>query len=99
VPHLTSGIVDYSVPPGRCPYCDAKLDRAGRLERDRGPQPGDLSVCIHCAQPMQFDQQLRLTKISDAHLKIIMKEDPMFARELREYQRRVRALDRRSLKP
>jgi hypothetical protein len=46
-----------------CPYCGYFCDAATMIEDPRQtPKPGDLSFCIMCCSPGQFDDNLVLQK-------------------------------------
>lgn len=47
----------------RCPNCGKKLDACSGL--DRGPGPGDLTVCIECSALVRFDDDMQLTGFSE----------------------------------
>jgi hypothetical protein len=50
------------VRPNRCPYCTYYCDSAADpYEKDR-PKMGDLSFCLMCCEPSQFDQNMKLIK-------------------------------------
>lgn len=46
------------VPVQFCPKCGAKHNAAGTLGEPAVPRPGDLTVCIRCAAPLQYDMLL-----------------------------------------
>jgi len=48
----------------RCPGCGYAVDRAGNVDGERGPEPGDLSVCMKCALPLVFGPTLRLKSLT-----------------------------------
>jgi len=46
-------------PPSRCPNCGGKLDAASEVfGGNAAPRPDDLSVCIHCATMLKFNDDL-----------------------------------------
>jgi hypothetical protein len=50
-----------AVPSSPCPSCLKEQDGvSGTTAKE--PRPGDISVCIHCAEPALFDQQLLKVK-------------------------------------
>jgi hypothetical protein len=51
---------EFLVRTSRCPYCKHKLDTATNTEDNQQPQPGDFSVCINCAEPLVFDEDMDL---------------------------------------
>jgi hypothetical protein len=81
---------DTKVPETRCPYCDHYLDAAGDPKGVRGPQEGDLSVCISCAQVLVFTADLTVRKPTLVELHEA-EADPM----VRRFQEAVRQIDRR----
>lgn len=49
------------LPECRCPWCHRLMDAATSANRNRPnavPKPGDVSVCIHCAQVLIFQDNL-----------------------------------------
>ena len=55
-----------TVPLCECPWCEAPLDSAAGPEDQ--PEPGDVSVCVECASPVVFDENLRLRQLRQAEL-------------------------------
>jgi hypothetical protein len=56
-------VTGYEVPKCTCPHCKADLDRAGLSAVDddgEGPAPGDFSVCVYCARPLAFAEDMTL---------------------------------------
>lgn len=46
-----------------CPFCNYQTDRAKNLEDETAvPDPGDISLCIRCAEASEFDENLNLVK-------------------------------------
>ena len=45
-----------------CPVCDAVLDSVTDItnKNERGPRPGDYSICFYCGTILQFDDKLVL---------------------------------------
>lgn len=82
---------DTELPESTCPFCDNRLDHA-TSPTGLSPSPGDISVCINCASPLIFDQELKPRIIAKKELDGFSSEE----REMLEkYQRVIRALDRR----
>jgi hypothetical protein len=54
------------VPEQPCPYCGAVQDAVSGTT-SRYPEPGDVSVCIHCAGASIFDEQLCRKKWPATH--------------------------------
>ena len=79
----------------RCPYCDGALDAASHMSEAVRPKPGDLSVCLYCAQPLVFDAFLIPGKPAPGEVEAIFVADPAFADEVRQIQRAIRSVDRR----
>lgn len=47
-----------------CPHCEARLDQGQDLEgSDATPQPFDLTVCLHCAAPLQFTEAMTVHEL------------------------------------
>lgn len=49
----------HPISPDRCPECAAPFDCATNVDGPGAPEPGDWTVCIHCAAVLVFDEQLR----------------------------------------
>jgi len=48
-----------------CPTCGTELSGASPVEvRDALPDPGDLSVCLYCAELLEFNMDLTLSVLS-----------------------------------
>lgn len=47
-----------------CPNCEKVLDEASDPTGLRPkPEPGDITICIYCAQVCEFDSELNLIKL------------------------------------
>jgi hypothetical protein len=57
------------LPIDHCPWCGAESDRAGNVNDAGSPEPGDVSICLWCTLPLQFDENMRLAKITDSELR------------------------------
>jgi ribosomal protein L44E len=51
-----------------CPNCGYTVDASTNTTGTSGPSAGDYSVCINCAQPLVFAQDLSLTAIALADI-------------------------------
>lgn len=87
------------MPPLACPYCGYRLVAASRFEEVVTPRPGDISVCISCAQVIQFGYDLTLRKLTKAELDAIFAGDPQAAADVRKYQRAVLGMEIRDGRP
>lgn len=47
----------------RCPNCGHTLNGATSIGHEQDPTPGDLTVCIDCASPLEFTPELGLRRI------------------------------------
>ena len=56
---------DTIVPPSPCPYCGRTMDAATCVNGDRGPGPGDYSVCLYCRETLVYKNDLTTRKITD----------------------------------
>lgn len=71
-----------------CPCCGHTLDCATPVDGVMTPpQEGDLSVCINCATPLQFDANLKLVALSDDEMAQL---PPLSAIELRQAVKSVK---------
>ncbi len=44
-----------------CPFCGVKLDEATCVENNQSePGPGDISICMYCAEILEFDANMQL---------------------------------------
>ena len=50
------------VKKNNCPYCTYESDSATMIGGNRKPSPGDLTFCLMCSQPSQFDDTMTLVK-------------------------------------
>lgn len=50
--------------PDTCPHCGELLDAAtpSPLNRDAKPRKGDVSICLTCAGPLVFGDDLKVRK-------------------------------------
>lgn len=83
---------DTPTPECFCPFCGHRLDVAMAADPANpaaSPAPGDVSVCIECAQVLVFTDDLTLRASMPGEI-------PMTP-ELRRAQQVVRALDRRNM--
>jgi hypothetical protein len=86
------------LPASVCPWCDHRLAAASHVSEPVRPSPGDLSVCISCAQLLVFDAQLKLRKPLDGEIETRLASNPAFADEVRRHQRAIRSVDRRDMR-
>lgn len=60
------------MPKCHCPECGKDLSAATCISEDdmhSQPEPGDLSLCIECGTPLEFDSEMKLhkCKLEDQH--------------------------------
>jgi hypothetical protein len=87
------GLRDTRMPECRCPWCHHLLDSAMAADpkdRDATPSPGDVTVCISCAQILVITADLTLRASMPGEIEITP--------ALRRAQVLVRRLDRRKMK-
>lgn len=46
----------------KCPYCTFKVKSAINADNDI-PKPGDISFCMMCCNPSQFNSKMKMVKI------------------------------------
>ena len=83
-----------------CPYCGKKLSAATSAtpdDPDAVPEPGCVTVCISCASPLVFADDLTVRALAKDELTAIY--DSPVGELLRRAQRAVRDLDRREQQP
>jgi len=54
-----------SVLRNHCPHCDHATDRVTAVDAGRGPEGGDLSICVACGEWAVFADDLMLRKPTD----------------------------------
>lgn len=55
-----------------CPHCNHTLDAATNLEDENlKPRKDDLTICINCAEILQFDKNIRPVKLKGMTLDTI----------------------------
>lgn len=57
-----------------CPGCKAPLTGVELPDSKVQPRPGDLSICIYCAELLQFTATLGLKRLSDDEIKLLPKD-------------------------
>jgi hypothetical protein len=77
-----------------CPHCGAVLDGISGAGHDRRPKPGDLTVCIQCAEPSRFGPDLALVKLDTLELQRMAREDPKAYQDLQFARAVIRTMDR-----
>lgn len=84
-----------TIPRQPCPYCLTPLDcaTAGDPAEPRAvPKPGDVTVCIMCASPLRFDENLHIRALRKGEFEEIATP------ELHRVMAAVRSIDRRGAK-
>jgi len=85
------GWTDTRTPMTPCPLCGYRLDAAlGKGQATTSP--GDLSVCIGCASPLVFNDDLTLRLLRSEEFDNLALPEK---NELRRYMAAARRLDRR----
>lgn len=56
----------------RCPYCGKKHNATTSTTGDHLPKPGDITICIECANVLLFNDDLTTRKPTDNELEEIM---------------------------
>lgn len=52
-----------------CPHCKHTLDAASNMKDENAkPRKGDFTVCINCAEILEFDKNLRPAKLKGLSL-------------------------------
>jgi hypothetical protein len=54
----------YHVPYSKCCNCGKEMDGAGSVGGDRGPQPGDISICFYCHHLQIYGGDMRLRELN-----------------------------------
>jgi hypothetical protein len=56
-----------------CPHCGAELEAASLVDSDDATRPGDVTVCLMCVTPLQYnpDLSLRLCEVDELDLETL----------------------------
>ena len=84
---------DHRVPQAKCPLCGHTLDAASGVNTDASPDPGDYSVCIGCASPLTYRDDLTLRALTAPEIAAM---HPQNRREVEALMAAARSLDRRT---
>ena len=52
----------------RCLSCSVPIDAAMGVREGRGPQPGDVTICIECGHIMAFAHDLTMRILTDKEM-------------------------------
>ena len=58
----------HEAPVDLCPHCGYSTNRTSPLTGARGPKPQDFTICLNCGEFLQFDDNLRMVKTTDADM-------------------------------
>jgi len=72
--------MDTRTEPSRCPYCGQVMDTHSSVGEDIRPKPGDITICINCAEILQLDDKFALQKINAEILKDIQGDLELYRR-------------------
>lgn len=79
------------VPASVCPGCGTTLDAAAHPTEDVAPSAGDITVCLHCQEILQFDETLSLVRPSREEIDAACREQPELRAAIFRYQRAAAA--------
>jgi hypothetical protein len=65
-----------ALPEARCGRCNHLLDAATGVDQAARPQPGDISICLHCGLIEQFNESMELVEMPYAELQKFVLEYP-----------------------
>jgi hypothetical protein len=81
------------IEPSPCPHCQHKLDSAYSPSNPQAkPRPGDLTVCINCQEFLQFDNDLKVIKVTDELRAKIEQESPGTYKELQRIRMAIKMI-------
>jgi hypothetical protein len=84
--------------PTLCPYCGYLADSLGTTDGSPGaPSPGDISICLNCAEVQVIADDMTLRKATPADLAEIA-ADPEWAASVRDAQTTLRSMQRAGLR-
>jgi hypothetical protein len=72
---------DYAVPPSPCPFCGAVLEFASGSEGK--PEPGVITICIKCAEVLEFDQSMKVIPVRQETLDKLSVDELIQVRNVR----------------
>lgn len=75
-----------------CPACGKKVDAVSGVSRDAAPSSGDVSICLYCATPLFFAEDLTLRTMTEDEyneLEPDLQWDILRARKIVLYSKRV----------
>ncbi len=77
-----------------CPWCGAPNNKSTSPE-GRKPKPGDLAICVACAQVSEIGGDMRLARLGDAEIARMFRQHPEAGLKLRRMQEAVRTAPER----
>lgn len=90
---MKDGIV---IPKSKGPTCHYVMDRTAGAYEDATPRPGDISVCMKCGTPFQFDNSLNMVTLTPQELEQIRGTEAEAYRELRKVQLSIDSLNKKN---
>lgn len=57
-------IAIHQTPKAACPACETMLSAGAGGTPIRGPQPGDMNICIHCGAVLNYENDMSLRLLS-----------------------------------
>jgi hypothetical protein len=79
----------FALPSSRCPQCGNLLEVCGSNSISSPPNVGDLTLCVHCAELLEFGEGLRIQALNPQRLSQIQAESPDTYAELMQRQKAV----------
>lgn len=77
-------------PTNLCPHCGYMIDRASGLDGEQGPRPGDVTLCLRCAEVSLFGATLQLEIPPAGFMDDWQREDPAGWSQVIRAQRLIR---------
>lgn len=72
-----------------CKKCGAKLDgQLTDMEMGRGPEPGDMTICMYCHTVGVFDENMKIEPLTEQELEAAYTVRP----ELKQYMELAKAM-------
>ena len=67
----------HRIPESACLGCGYKIDASGSPDGrpTKGPQPGNLSICLRCGAVMAYAEDLSLRPLTDDEVREISQDD------------------------
>jgi hypothetical protein len=84
------------IPDHECQTCHYRMDSTSGAFEDAQPRKGDLTVCLKCGTPSQFDEKLNMIPLTVEELDKIHREDRNAYLQLRKAQAAIDKMNKKN---